>query len=540
LIRADREAQEQTKAQAATEEFLAEALSDFEKFASLVDILTKDSQRIRFKPNAIQREWMANCTSRAIILKARQQGITTIEQIRDLFYFLTVPGARVVVVCQSVTGQAPLKQLAQNFRIMLESLMRVGMKIDFTTDAVGEWILADRDSSLRIIVAGASEASASKKGRAGTISRLHITECAFFEYADETLNALFECVPSESTGSEIVIESTANGATGFFYKQCQKAIENKGSYKLHFFPWYKTEEYRTPLEPGEVIEPSQLLDKERREREEVLLEKGVSQEQLKWYRAKVEDKGQSKTDQEYPTDRDTCFLVSGRQYFEHTVTTKLIGRVVEPIEKRDHDQISIWRQPQAGERYLISADTSEGIGLDASAAVIREFKTGALCATLHGQYTPWQLAEALAALGWEYNRALIAVERNNHGHSVLQAFDKLRTPAPEDKSRPYLNVYTAADEKAGWHTNPVTRPVMLDALEDAHRKGYWSTPCATTLKQIRNFVIGKNGKAQAASGEHDDLVIAEAISWSVRQAMPTRQDVVKGSVENYYSPLAGW
>jgi len=81
---------------------------------------------------------------------------------------------------------------------------------------------------------------------------------------------------------------------------------------------------------------------------------------------------------------------------------------------------------------------------------------------------------------------------------------------------------------------------MLDALEDAHRKGYWSTPCATTLKQIRNFVIGKNGKAQAASGEHDDLVIAEAISWSVRQAMPTRQDVVKGSVENYYSPLAGW
>lgn len=494
--------------EATTQATIEEALRDFETFAGLVEILTKKNERIRFKPNRVQWKYLRGRSVRDVILKARQQGFTTIEQIRDLFYFLTVPGARVVVVCQSVTGQWPLKELSERFRVMLESLKRAGMRLDFTTEATGEWVLAERHSSLKIIVAGASEASASKKGRAGTISRLHVTEAAFFEYADDTLNALLECVPDPSMGSEVVIESTANGASGFFFKLCKSAEERKGSYKFHFFAWYETDEYQTPLDPGEVIEPSN-------DRERSLVAKGVTPQQLKWYRAKVADKGQDKTDQEYPSDPETCFLVSGRTFFERDRTKSLIDLAKEPANQNDGERLAVWKRPERDKYYIITADTSEGTGGDSSAAVVREYETNELCARLHGQYEPWDLGKALCKLGWEYNEALVVVERNNHGHSVLQSM--AHNVGPNYEPQPYTNIYHAADEKPGWLTGPINRPVMLDALQEAHNKGFWSSPCKTTLGQFRTFVVGKTGKAEAARGEHDDLVIAEAIHWSVRQ-----------------------
>lgn len=521
-IQADLARQERSKSQAATEEYLAEALKDFDKFASLIDVISKENERIKYSPNRVQRTYSARRSARDIILKARQQGVTTIEQIRDLFYFLTVPGARVVVVCQSITGQAPLKELSARFTLMLESLQAAGMRLNFTTEATGEWVLAERHSSLKIVVAGASEASAGKKGRAGTISRLHVTECAFFEYADATLNAMLECVPGASSGSEIVIESTANGASGLFHRKCKTAEAKEGEYRFHFFPWYYTEEYATPLEPGEVVEPSQMADPDRRAREESLVAKGITPEQLKWYRNKVTDKGQDKTDQEYPCDPDTCFLVSGRQFFDKTTTTLLLANATDPADRRVADRIAVWKPPVPGRFYLIAADTSEGTGADASAAVVRDYLTNELCARLHGQFTPWQLAEQLAVLGWEYNQAFVIVERNNHGHSVLQALLKLRDE--RDEPRPYTNIYYAEDEKPGWNTTPITRPVMLDALEDAHRKGFYTSPDKVTLGQIQTFVISKNGKAQAANGSHDDLVIADAICWEVRSRIPKPEE----------------
>jgi hypothetical protein len=482
-------------------EFLAWALADFRRFCGIVDIIPKSGQRQKLALNEIQRIYCAARTQRDVVLKPRQVGFTTLEQARDVWHFLTVPGARVVVTCQSLTNHDPFKLLSKNYRVMFQSLERAGLGLKFHTESAGEWTLADRDASLRIVEAGASEAAAAKKGRAGTISRLHLTETAFYEYADETLNAMLECVPSPEHGSEIVNESTPNGAAGLFFRTCQSAGAGQGAYTLHFFPWFVAAEYSTPLEPDETIAPQS-------EREEKLVAQGVKPEQLKWYRAKVLEKGPDKTDQEYPSDPDTCFLVSGRGFFEQATTKKLIEAATAPIERRERDRIRIYRKPEPGEVYLLSVDTSEGGGGDPSAGILRKRKTAELCAVIDGQYPPWDLARASDALGREYNTAEIAVERNNHGHAVLQALQR------EHK---YPKLYKHSDDKLGWPTNPVTRPEMLDALEDAHRKGLWSSPDRATLGQFRTFIIPESGKPQAARGEHDDLVLAEAISWAVRQ-----------------------
>ncbi len=499
----DSQAQERRK----RAEFLAWALADFRRYTGLLQIQPKGGGgRIRFNLSRIQRQYDAARTPRDIILKPRQVYITTLEAARDLWFFLTRPGARVVVVCQSQTDQAPFKDIAEKFRLFFDSLARAGLKLEFGREAVGEWSLPSRDSTMRIIQAGASEAAAAKKGRGGTVNRLHVTEAAFFERAETTFNSLLESIPGPEHGSEVVNESTPNGVGGFYYDQWQAAVSGASGYTPHFFRWWDHGEYSLPLDPGERIEPAD-------ETERKIVSLGVTEAQLKWYRRKVAEKGKALTTQEYPSDPDTCFLTSGRGFFDAETTIRLKALAKQPVEVRDHNRVRIWRKPEAGKVYILTLDTSEGGGGDPSAGILRERASNQLMATIDGQYPPWELARAGAKLGREYNDALIAVERNNHGAATLQALDR---------EEHYKKLYEHADEKPGWPTNAVTRPEMLDALEDAHRRGLWKSEDAATLDQFRTFIIPPNGKPQASPGAHDDLVMAEAIGWAVRQ-IPVRR-----------------
>lgn len=478
-------------------------LADFRRFAALLEISTKSGARIPFTLNAIQKLYCSTATQRDVILKPRQIGFTTLILALDVYKFLTVRGARVVIVCQSMTGNGPVKTLSSTIKRFFACIRRAGIALDFSTETNNEWALKERDASLRIIVAGASEASAAKVGRSGTVTHLHCTEQSFWEFADETLNALLECVPSPEHGSSIIIESTPNGAAGYFYRQCKAAQSGASGYKLHFYPWHAAAEYAVALDPGEVITPVNDLER-------LLVSKGVTPEQLKWYRRKVAENGQDRTDQEYPSDPETCFLTTGRGFFDQAVTARMLEQVTGAAEVRDRDRIFIWKKPVPGRGYVIAADPSEGGGGDPSGCVILDWETGEHVATVLGQYTPFQLAEALVPLGHEYNTALIAPERNNHGHSLILALSQLGYPC----------IYAFDDEKLGWPTNPVTRPTMLDELEAAHRGGHFVSPDRNVLGQMKTFVVNANGKPEAAPGEKDDLVMATAIGWAVRSRAP--------------------
>jgi hypothetical protein len=483
-------------------EFLAWALADFRRFCGLLQIQPKGGGgRIRFNLSPIQRQYDAARTPRDIILKPRQVYITTLEAARDLWFFLTRPGARVIVVCQSQTDGAPFKDISEKFRLFFDSLSRAGLRLEFGRESMGEWSLPSRDATMRIIQAGASEAAAAKKGRGGTVNRLHVTEAAFFERAETTFNSLLESVPGPEHGSEVVNESTPNGVGGFYYEQWQAAVRGESGYRPHFFRWWDHPEYTLALDEGERVEPATEL-------EQKLVGLGVAPAQLKWYRRKIAEKGAALTAQEYPSDPETCFLVSGRNFFDQEITSRLLALAADPLESRDRGRIRIYRKPEPGKAYILSVDTSEGGGGDPSGGILRERATGEHCATIDGQYQPWELGKVSAALGCEYGETLIAVERNNHGHAVLQSLER------EEK---YKKLYEHADKKLGWPTNPVTRPQMLDELEDAHRRGLWKSQDKRVLTQFRSFVISATGKPEAAVGEHDDLVMAEAIGWAVRQ-----------------------
>lgn len=504
------------------EQVLKRGFSTFPRFCGLVDIIPKDlnerdsaeqtGHRAKLVLNAIQRIFCIERTGRDIVLKPRQVGFSTEEQARDIYFALKRPGAQVVTVCQSQSDNSPLKNLSRGYRVMFEGLKATGVDIKFRTFSETHWEIADTGSTIKLMVAGSSEAAASKKGRAGTIHRLHLTETAFYEHADTTLNALLECVPSRSTGSEIVNESTPNGAAGYFYEQCKAAEQGRSAYKFHFYPWYAHGEYRTPLPPGESLPPA--VGEEQAELEAKLRNLGVTDEQLLWYRHKAIEKGQN-VEQEYPNDPETCFLVSGRPFFDQRVTAQLVRGVIDPIESRKGGRIRIYAKPVPGRDYVGALDCSEGIGGDPSGAVFYDRESGEHVASIDGQFQPHDAGDVSVALCREYNDALLVVERNNHGHAVLMAVKNLG----------YRRVYKHLDDKRGWPTTAITRPIMLDGLEEAHRKGHFKTHDKALLTQMRKFMINNNGKPEAATGAHDDLVISAAIGWAVRQRKSIRGSV---------------
>ena len=71
-------------------------------------------------------------------------------------------------------------------------------------------------------------------------------------------------------------------------------------------------------------------------------------------------------------------------------------------------------------RYVVGVDPAGG-GTEGeySCAEVIELESGMQCAELRGHYGPQELATRVARLAREYNGALVAVERNNHGHAVL-------------------------------------------------------------------------------------------------------------------------
>lgn len=481
--------------------------TDFPSFAALLDIIPKSGERQKLRPNAIQAAFETKRCGRDIILKPRQVGFTTWELARDIWFFLTRRGARVVIVTQSMADDSAINELAEKLRIMFRSLADAGIDIPGLDAATTKWVLPARDASLKIIGAGASEKSAKKKGRSGTIHRLHVTELAFFEHADETMNALLACVPGPEFGAEIILESTANGAAGLFFERYQAAKKGRGGFTPHFFSWLEQAEYQTPLDAGETIEPQ--TDRER----ELVDKHHARPEQVKWYRKKVEDVGQDLVDQEFPTDEETCWIASGRLFFDAERTRQLLGLSVEPLEKRAvggpaaNGWLRLWARPKPGVEYVISADPSEGVGGDPGAGAIFERATGVHVGSIHGQFSTWEMAGVLADAGREFNEALLVVERNNHGHAVLQALEH---------HHHYPSIYRAPkDSRPGWNTGAIARATSLERLHNAHRTGEWSSPDRVTLAEMLRFIVRSDGRPEAAAGAHDDCVMAHAIGWDV-------------------------
>ena len=512
---------------------IREWAEDFTGFAAELDVVDKGGNRVPVRPTAMLTAFEAERTGWDVVLKPRQVYFTTWELVRDIHYFLVRPNANVVIICQTVEDDIVVKEIARRIQVMFgldlpeeyRRETRAGLlgkhpELDVWEKSETEWRFGSARLSVRD--AGGTKKSAEAKHRGPTIHRLHITELSSFAYADETWKSLLETVPKSNPHAEIVIESTARGAAGRFYRLYQDAKKGASSFKAHFFRWLSHREYRLPLEPGETIRAETPREKE------MVKKYRASAEQVKWYRAKCADAvSQDVVDQEYPIDEETCWLSAGRLYLHKERIKELLTLTRDPVRIEDLPssvpdpamkyELRIWKEPHARDTYVVIADPSEGVvGGDPCAAAIYHRATGEHVASIHGLWRTHEFAALLDKIGRRYNNALLVVERVNHGHAVLNALLRLEIREDEETKRPpYPNVYHDEDGKPGWKTGQVPRSTAMENFEESVRLGTWSSPDRDALVEMQKFIINEDGKPEAAPGEHDDRVLVHVIGWKI-------------------------
>ena len=329
-------------------------------------------------------------------------------------------------------------------------------------------------------------------GRGRTIQNLHCTEVSRWGRAGE--EALASLRAAVVPGGEIVLESTANGAWGSFYKEWQQAEET--GYRRHFFPWWFEETYKS--EAGQLFEMTA-------EEAELAKMNGLTPEQIAWRRRQWASL-RGLAAQEFAEDAISCFRASGECVFELEAVDRALAAAGDPIEMRNNGRLRIWLPPQPGKKYVIGVDPAGGgVNGDYSCAQVIDQQWGTQCGELHGHFPLGELAKLLVELGEEYNRALLAVETNNHGHGVL-AHLHLKN---------YLNLFTQQG-KDGWNTSAWSRPRMIENMAAvlAEKPGLFRSE--RLWNECRTFVRLDNGKPGAAYGAHDDCVMAMAIALAVR------------------------
>ena len=498
--------------------------NNFTDFASdNIKIITKDARRgfVNFTFNDCQKkiteildeQLQTNGKVRAIILKARQQGISTYCAGRVFWKTYFTPHARSVVMAHDSATSDALFNMSRNIIRNMDSLYKptelrsnakeiVISSPHFNKDATGEKPV----SSYRLYTAGSPEA-----GRGTTPTIAHLSEIAFWQHDEKILAGLFQGI-SEAPGTEVILESTANGAQGEFYRLWKGALEGENEYTPIFLPWFTTSEYyRKPPE-----------DFERSSEEELLVEQHqLNNGQLYWRRLKIAEGGELKFRQEYPATPDEAFITAGKSVFALDKLKKLLP--VEPDKKMLFDfdsstwetskdgNLDLWQYPDWDSNYILAADVALGVGQDYSCAVVMDTNRRIIALYRDNYIDPSKFGDLLFYLGRYYNNALLTVESNSMGVATLSRLAQMN----------YINLYkqtkisSISKEEGttpGFRTTQVTKPHIIGNLKNAVENDDIWIASKTIIQELKDYVSTDSGRTEAAPGCHDDTIMATAIA----------------------------
>lgn len=454
----------------------------------LLRVRARSGAIVPLAANPVQRAFDRRRGAHNIVLKARQLGLTTWTAARFFLKTITRPGTLTLQVAHTQEAAEEIFRIVRRFYDCLPEDLREG-PLRVSRANARQIVFGELDSQYRVVTAGDRNA-----GRGLTVQNLHCSELA--RWPGDPADILAGLRASLAPGAEVILESTPQGAAGCFYEEWQQAPET--NMVRHFFPWWMEPAYRSgaPAGAGTLSHDERSL----MEREHLDLHQIA-------YRRSLAGSFRKLAAQEYAEDAESCFLASGESIFEISAIDQRLSETPPPAATRHNGQLEIWLPPLPGRRYLVAADPagggSEG---DYSAAQVLDMDTGAQCAEFAAHLGGLELARLLASLAAEYNHALLVVERNNHGAGTL---------AHLETSCRYANLYRS-NGQTGWLTTSVSRPAALARLDAALVEAPHLFLSRKLLAECRTFVRGPNGSAAAASGAHDDRVMAMAIALSAR------------------------
>lgn len=449
--------------------------------AARLRILDKDKRLLPLTYNRAQADLMANLTGRDLILKARQLGVSTVVQ--GMLYQAVVTGtATTMTLAHDNDGTQTLRRMTDRYwRNDPQQPKRGAANAVVTTYPV-------HDSEALIATAGNL-----KSGRSTTLTYMHGSEVAFWPDAESIVSGAMQ-----AGNPQVILESTPNGAQGYFYNLCMEALDGNSDWRLHFYPWWWDAAYFLPLDADERLDYTA---------DEATLVKvnNLSPEQIKWRRAKQREL-KHKFLQEYPEDPETCFLRSGFGYFGDIADRFVIlpGTVYHP----DH-------------RYVAGLDFAQT--LDFTTLSIIDATLGIQVARLRINRLAWsEMRRQVVAMCKAWHVKRLVAEKNSMGSTNIEELVR-----EFEREHPWTQV------KAFETSNESKASIMSALNETMHAKdglkllnqptdGDPGHQYDAQKRELNAFIAMQlpSGawRLAAPEGEHDDTVIALALSWEAARS----------------------
>ena len=292
-----------------------------------------DAYVLPFKPNLAQRRFITRLWHRNLILKARQLGFTTLVAILWLDHALFNADQRCGVIAQD--REAAEAIFRDKVKFAYQNLPdEIRERFPLARDSASELLFAHNNSSVRVATSM----------RSGTIHRLHVSEfgkiCA--KYADKAQEVVTGSIPAVPTNGILVIESTAEGREGEFFKMVQIAEANHASrkkltprdYRMHFYAWWQEPKYRLDSRTVSITreEHDYFYMVEATVQRDMGIEINIDADQRAWYVAtkRADFSGaEEKMWQEYPSFPAEAFQISteGNWYAKDMIALRKRGGV---------------------------------------------------------------------------------------------------------------------------------------------------------------------------------------------------------------------
>lgn len=475
----------------------------------------------------IQRR--AGLPVRAIILKARREGVSTYVEAR-FFYWLNMLANRFACVASAdIDGSDKIFGMTKLF----QKQMPDAIKRETEYSSRKEITFADPHRSKMLVQTAGKQVL----GRGGLTHFFHCSEFAFWEDARTQFGGAAQEVP-DYPDTEIIIESTANGMGNAFHDMYERAVfdwnetKDPNNYLPIFLPWYLFKEYRKKPSTGFVPD----------EHEELLAKRhNLDIEQIYWRRWAIKNKCQNDEElfrQEYPSSWQEAFTTSGNPVFkDETINYQSVRTIKEPkllmFTGSCRDDINVqyvnrslncWQVkefPRKNGQYTIGIDTMEGRISDASdeksqldyhGVSVFDRDKNEVVAIYKGRGAQHELGLQCLLAARYFNDAWVIPEIPN-GMVLLQIF----------KNDGYSNIFSRIiheeqfvekdSEELGWRTTLVTRKWLVDDFITLVTD---PEPIllnfADIVEEMRWFVKDKNGKPIHSSGKHDDLLFSTMLA----------------------------
>jgi len=323
--------------------------------------------------------------------------------------------------------------------------------------------------------------SASDPARGESAYLVVVDELAFLPNSEEAWGAI---EPVADVGGRIIMLSTANGEGNLFHRLWGEAISGNNRFEPLFFPW------------------------------------SANGRDQAWYDARSAELPDWQMAQEYPDNPEDAFLKSGRPVFDLRMLREIES--TDPLTRgyltpelrfvEDGGALRVWSWPNDDDRYVVGADPSQGLEhSDKASAHVINARNGEVVAHWHGLIDPDLFgSDVLVPLGRFYRQALLGVESNNHGLTVLKAIQRAKYfPIYYERSPKYK--HSVPTDVLGFHTTQVSKPLMIDELaKELRPEGKLKLHDAETLAELRTFV--RTDKGKMTGSPFDDRVISLAIA----------------------------